>query len=180
MLIEDDFLCDTILHVSEVQENLEQISSDLRKRGFAHDRTKFQAFEFDSFVYNREKFKKANYGTPEYQECVELVKPAVEHHHHNNSHHTEFYDNGINGMNLMDLCEMIADWKAAARRSPDLDLVDTLDYAYKKYGIGTQLGEIIANTLVRLGWIEKEARHNNKDESSHSVQHQQVSIGKAD
>ena len=48
---------------------------------------------------------------------------------------------------------MLADWKAAERRSPDKDLVDTLEYAYKKYGIGEQLGKIIRNTLVELNWI---------------------------
>lgn len=62
---EFDFLCDTILHVSEVSENMEIIASELRKRGISHDRTKFQSLEFDAFVSTREQFKRANYGTPE-------------------------------------------------------------------------------------------------------------------
>jgi hypothetical protein len=150
---EFDFLCDAILHVSEVSENMEAIAGELRRRGIAHDRTKFQALEFDAFVSTREKFKKANYGTPEYQECVELVRPAVDHHHKNNRHHTDFHPNGVNDMTLMDLAEMIADWKAAARRSPDRKLEDTLDYAFDKYGIGQQLGGVLRNSLVALGWI---------------------------
>jgi hypothetical protein len=154
MNLELDFLCETILHVSEVSENLEVIASELRKRGTAHDRTKFQAMEFDAFVSTREKFKKANYGTPEYQECCNIVKPAIDHHYKENRHHTGFHKDGINNMNLVDLAEMIADWKAAERRSPDKKLVDTLAYAFEKYGIGEQLGEIITNTLVDLGWIE--------------------------
>jgi hypothetical protein len=150
-----DFLCETILHVSEVSENLEIIASELRKRGCAHDRTKFQALEFDAFVSTREKFKKANYGTPEYQECVDIVKPAVDHHHANNRHHTGFHAAGVSGMSLIDLAEMIADWKAAERRSPDKKLKDTLDYAFNKYGIGKQLGCILRNTMADLGWIEE-------------------------
>lgn len=145
-----DFLCETILHVSEVNENLETIASELRKRGCAHDRTKFQALEFDAFVSTREKFKKANYGMPEYQECIDAVKPAVDHHHQNNRHHTGFHAKGVNDMNLIDLAEMLADWKAAERRSPDKKLVDTLAYAYNKYGIGEQLGQVLRNTLIAL------------------------------
>ena len=150
-----DFLCDTILHISEVSENLEVVVSQLKQRGLAHDRTKLQALEFDGFVSTREKFKKANYGSPEYQECVDLTKPAVDHHYKNNRHHTGFHKDGINGMNLIDIMEMICDWRAAARRSPDKKLEDTLDYAADKYKIEPQLKKLIINTLKELGWISK-------------------------
>lgn len=56
-------------------------------------------------------------------------------------------------MSLIDLAEMIADWKASERRSPDKKLADTLDYAFNKYGIGEQLGCVLKNTLMSLGWI---------------------------
>ena len=46
--------------------------------------------------------------------------------------------------------EMLADWKAAARRSPDKKFEDTLDYAKKKYGISDQLFGIMLNTFQRL------------------------------
>ena len=150
-----DFLCDTILHVSEVQEHLEEIISELKKRGYAHDRTKFQALEFDSFVSTRDKFKRANYGSKEYKECVDLVRPAVDSHHQKNRHHTGFHKNGINDMTLIDIIEMICDWRAAARRSPDKAFADTLDYAYKKYGVNEQLRKIMENTFKSLRWKEK-------------------------
>ncbi len=156
MNVEHEVLCDTLLHIGEVQENLEQMASALRQRGIAHDRTKLQEVEFDTFVSTRPKFKKANYGSPEYQECVELAKPAVEHHYANNRHHTSCHENGISGMTLIDVIEMICDWKAAARRSPDKSLADTLDYAFNKYQIDPQLGRIITNTLHENGWITKE------------------------
>lgn len=153
MNMEFDFLTDTILHISEVRENLEVVTSELKQRGFAHDRTKLQQLEFDGFVSTREKFKKANYGSPEYQECIELTKPAVEHHYKHNRHHTGYHKNGINDMTLVDIIEMIADWRAAARRSPDKKLIDTLAYAMNKYKIDKQLAEIIKNTLNYLNWI---------------------------
>jgi len=149
-----DFLCDIILHVSEVQENLEIIASELRKRGYAHDRTKFKELEFDAFVSTRDDFKKANYGTPEYQELIECVKPAVDHHYKNNRHHTGYHENGVDDMTLIDLMEMICDWQAAARRSPDNKFKDTLGFAYEKYNISEQLAKIITNTLKEMGWIK--------------------------
>ena len=115
--------------------------------------SKLQQLEFDAFVSTREKFKKANYGSPEYQECIELIKPAVEHHHKNNRHHTSFHEHGINDMTLIDVIEMLADWRAAARRSPDKKLIDTLEYAKKKYKIDEQLFKVIQNTLIQLKWI---------------------------
>jgi len=55
MNINQDFLCDTLLHISEVQENLEIVSSELKQRGLSHDRIKLQQLEFDGFVSTREK-----------------------------------------------------------------------------------------------------------------------------
>lgn len=153
MKVDFDYLCDIILHVSEVSENMETIASELRKRGITHDRTKFQELEFDAFVSTRDKFKKANYGSPEYQECVDQIKPAIDHHHSNNRHHPDFHPAGIKDMTLVDICEMISDWKAASRRSPSRKFEDTLDYNFKKYGIEGQLAKIITNTLTSMGWI---------------------------
>ena len=154
MKIDMEVLCDTLMHISEVKENLEKIAGELRQRGIAHDRSKLEEVEFDAFVKSRPKFKKANYGSPEYRECVEMIKPAVEHHYRNNRHHTGYWkERDINGMNLIDIIEMLADWKAAERRSPDKTLEDTFEFAFKKYKIEDQLAQIIKNTLKDLEWI---------------------------
>jgi len=153
MDISMDVLCDTLLHISEVKAGLEKICSELKLRGLIHDSTKLQEPEFSSFVSTRPRFKQVNYGTPEYQKLTDEIKPAIDHHYENNRHHTVFFKNGINDMNLIDILEMISDWKAAERRSPDKKLIDTLGYAYKKYGISEQLAEIITNTLHYLNWI---------------------------
>ena len=154
MTNEFDFLCDVILHVSEVQENLEIVAGELKQRGFAHDRTKLQELEFDAFVSTRDRFKKSNYGTPEQEALIKEQKSAIDHHYKNNRHHTGYHKNGIDDMTLVDIIEMICDWRAAARRNPDKKFKDTLEYAYKKYKIDDQLTKIIENTLVDLKWIE--------------------------
>ncbi|MFA5132907.1 MAG: DUF5662 family protein [Candidatus Paceibacterota bacterium] len=153
MNIEFEVLTDTLLHIGEVQENLEIFIGELRQRGLAHDRTKLQELEFDAFVSTRPKFKKANYGSPEYQECVDAIKPAIDHHYQLNRHHTAFHQEGINEMNLIDILEMVADWRAAARRSPTQTFEQSLDYAFNKYKIDEQLKGIILHTLKDLNWV---------------------------
>lgn len=145
-------LTDTLVHMKEVAALLSQAEADLRQRGVVHDLTKLQEPEFTAFVSNTPHFKQANYGTPEYAACVERIRPAIEHHHQNNRHHTAFHPNGVADMNLMDIIEMVADWRAAARRSPDLSFKEALPRAFKKYGIDETLQKLILNTIEYLGW----------------------------
>jgi len=44
------------------------------------------------------------------------MKPALEHHYALYRHHPEHFQNGIDDMNLIDLVEMFADWKASSER----------------------------------------------------------------
>jgi len=152
MNVELDFLCDTIVHVSEVAENLEICASNLRQRGHAHDRTKFQPMEFDAFVSTREKLKRAKFGAPEQQECVDTIRQAVDHHHANNQHHVQYYSDGIKDMSLLDILEMICDWRAATRRNSESRFKGFLEVAIKKYNISPELEKIIQTTLKELGW----------------------------
>jgi len=154
MNTEFEVLTDTIMHISEVAENLAEIRADLEKRGIAHDRSKFQELEFDAFVKTRPKFKTVNYGSPEYQECIDMIKPAVDHHYSVNRHHTGYFENGFEDMNLLDILEMLADWKAASRRSPDLSFEDFLPKAFKKYKIPENMQRCIINTLKYLHWLK--------------------------
>lgn len=148
-----EVLTDILMHITEVAENLNTIIAELRARGIAHDRSKLEALEFDAFVSTRPKFKKANYGSPEYQECVDAIKPAIDHHHANNRHHTVFFPNGFADMNLLDIMEMLADWKAASRRSPTLTFEESLPKAYAKYNIPANMQAHIESTLRALGWL---------------------------
>jgi hypothetical protein len=147
-----EVLTDTIIHISEVQENLQVMIHDLCNRGIIHDRSKFQDPEFSTFVNTRPEFKKANYGTPEYEAVVKKAQIAVDHHYKNNRHHTNFHPNGITDMNLLDLLEMLADWRAAARRSPDLTFAESLPRAFKKYQVSKPVQQLFLNTIEYLGW----------------------------
>ncbi|HDK27810.1 MAG TPA: hypothetical protein ENG48_12085 [Candidatus Atribacteria bacterium] len=153
MNIKLETLIDILLHISKVQENLSQVRAILKARGITHDRTKLLAIEFDAFVKARSKFKEANYGSPEYQECVNMIRPSIDHHHANNRHHTAFHKNGFSDMNLFDILEMLADWEAASRRNPDLPFADSLPKAFERYSIPLNVQRHIVATLKYLKWI---------------------------
>jgi len=149
-----EVLTDTLRHMSEVAEKLAEIRADLELRGISHDRSKLTEIEFDAFVLSRPKFKKANYGSKEYDECVEMIRPAVDHHHSTNRHHTSFHKEGFADMNLLDILEMLADWVAASRRSPNLTFKESLPTAFKRYSIPKNMQRHIMLTLEYLGWVE--------------------------
>jgi hypothetical protein len=78
---------------------------------------------------------------------------GLQHHYANNSHHPEFHADGVNGMTLVDLVEMLADWKAATERHADGDLAKSLDIQRDRFGLTAQLAQILENTARQFGWI---------------------------
>lgn len=154
MGVELEILTDILRHISEVAENLAVMRADLERRGLGHDRSKLEELEFCAFTKTRPQFKRANYMSKEYQECIDAIKPAIDHHYRNNRHHTGFHKGGFADMNLLDILEMLADWKAASRRSPDLSLKDSLPKAFERYGIPENMQRHIRATLDYLGWVK--------------------------
>jgi hypothetical protein len=63
-----------------------------------------------------------------------------------NSHHPEHYSNGIQGMSLLDVIEMLCDWKAAGLRHADGNIFKSLEINKDRYKISTQLYSILFNT----------------------------------
>jgi DNA-binding response OmpR family regulator len=56
---------------------------------------------------------------------------------------------GLNGMDLLDLMEMMADWKASTLRNKDGDISKSLEINKKRFGISDQLFDILNNTINR-------------------------------
>lgn len=59
----------------------------------------------------------------------------------------------INGMSLLDILEMLADWKAAGERTANGNLTASLSFNRGRHAIGEQLAQILDNTARELGWI---------------------------
>ena len=69
-----------------------------------------------------------------------------------NSHHPEHYENGIYGMDLIDLVEMICDWKAASLRHADGNIMKSLEINKERFNIDEQLFQILVNTVNNMKW----------------------------
>lgn len=138
----------TLKHIHLVHNLLTEVAQELDRRGLCHDQSKLESPEkevFDEFV---PKLEKVEYGSEEYYELISQMKPAVMHHNINNRHHPEFHDNGIQGMTIVDLIEMLCDWKAATMRSePHGNVHKSLDIAFERQRIPQPLYRILKNTL---------------------------------
>lgn len=138
----------TLDHVRLVAEYLSRAQRDLSERAIRHDASKFIEPEFSAYARNQPRFDNAEYGSPEYIAAARAIKPAIKHHYQMNSHHPEHYSDGILGMSLFDVVEMLCDWMAACQRSKG-EVHLRLDMLVERFGISEQLLAVIWNT-VRL------------------------------
>ena len=74
------------------------------------------------------------------------MKPALDHHYANSRHHPEHFPKGINDMNLVDIMEMICDWKASSERQKDGNLLKSIEMNAQRFGYDDQLKQIFINT----------------------------------
>ncbi|HSU06748.1 MAG TPA: DUF5662 family protein [Acetobacteraceae bacterium] len=142
-----DSRADTLAHIHAVRDRLERFATELLARGRVHDASKFSPAEKPVLDEVLPLLVGVAYGSAEWQAVLDRAKPLLEHHYRHNSHHPEFYPEGIAGMDLFDVVEMLCDWMAAALRNP-ADGVK-LDHNVRLFGIEPQLARILANTLAR-------------------------------
>lgn len=143
---------DTKTHIEMVQEKMGHIVALLAHRRAIHDDSKLLPPEKPMYDEFTPKLRGLVYGSDEYKECLKQMGPALAHHYANNSHHPEHYPNGINGMTLLDLVEMLADWKAAGMRHNTGSMEKSLEINRQRFGLSEQLFEIFQNTVRELGW----------------------------
>ena len=136
-------------HISSVGVKMNKIASILEDRAFEHDASKWKEPEYSLFRQSFSKLSEIEYGTEEYRENLRQIKPAITHHYANNSHHPEHYDNGIDGMDLVDLTEMLCDWLAAIKRGKNGDIMKSMDYNAERFNMSPQLTNILKNTIER-------------------------------
>ena len=141
---------DTKAHIERVAMLLKQMVTKLEQRAKDHDASKLEDPEKSTFDDATSRLKKLTYGSDEYKAQLELMAPALKHHYENNRHHPEHFDNGILGMDLVDLFEMICDWKAATERHSDGDIVESINKNQKRFKYSDDVKEILLNTIKNL------------------------------
>ena len=143
---------ETCKHIHRVAELLSQVSQALIERASEHDKSKLAEPEKPLFDKMTPKLKRLTYGSSEYKNCLNDLKPALDHHYAHNSHHPEHYPNGVNGMDLLDVIEMLVDWKAAGERHADGSITNSLRVNETRFKLEPQLVSILSNTVRNLGW----------------------------
>ena len=140
---------ETLKHIQKVRENIFKMILELEQRMLNHDRSKLESPEREIFGEHHEELGKTVYGSPEYSALLEKVRPAIDHHYSKNSHHPEFYKDGINDMNLLDVLEMLMDWLASTERVKNGNIRKSIEHNTGRYNISPQLAQIMLNTINR-------------------------------
>lgn len=114
--------------------------------------------------------------------AADAMQEALEHHYRINDHHPQHFvgvdtdgdgridqnrprtgqvhgnipiplDAGVHGMNLIQMLEMLADWKAATSRHADGDLRASIEINAERFGYGEEIKNLLLYTAAYLGWL---------------------------
>lgn len=143
---------DTLEHIGKVQARIHECTNNLIVRAERHDKSKLQEPEKAGFDVMTLKLRDLVYGSDEYRAALAEGKPTIDHHYAVNTHHPEHYEQGIAGMSLLDIVEMLADWKGASERMKQGSIAASLIHNKERFGISDQLAAILENTVKELGW----------------------------
>ena len=145
---------ETYQHIGVVRQNLMVMVKELLDRADGHDASKLVDPELATFDEYTPKLKHSTYGSDEYKGFLVGMGEGLAHHYASNRHHPEHHQDGIAGMNLIDLVEMICDWLAATKRHADGDIRRSIDVNQERFGYDDQVKAILHNTVdVLVGGV---------------------------
>jgi len=147
-----DSRVDTYEHIHLVERNLQDAIRELLNRAQLHDRSKLDGIEKKTFDRVTPALRGLTYGSDEYKEQLASMGPALAEHYEKNQHHPEHFTDGIRGMTLIDLLEMLCDWEAATHRHADGSLARSIELNQYRFGYGDELRGILKNTAKSFGW----------------------------
>jgi hypothetical protein len=153
----------TLRHMETVRNYLNAVITELLHRGERHDQTKLESPEVEAYDVITEGLRGLTYGSEEYRDILKAHKPAIDHHYHFNRHHPEFFmDDSYRGMTLIDLLEMICDWKASTLRHGDGDIYKSIEINQQRFGYSYELARILRNTV---DWLNEQEVFHKAEES---------------
>lgn len=150
---------ETYAHISRVRDFLFRARENLQQRAHDHDQSKLVEPELSAFNIATPKLAVMEYGSEEYKQSLCDLGPALAHHFERNDHHPEHFENGVRGMSLMALIEMLCDWRAASertkQRTDDPEKMATFEsglaFNKERFGISDDLYDVLVNTARELG-----------------------------
>jgi len=150
---------ETRKHIWNVRKHMLIIIWELFKRALVHDKSKLKYPEKKMFDEFTPALKNLTFGSPQYwEQHGKMLKVSLKHHYENNTHHPEHFSNSVNGMSLLDIVEMFADWKAATLRHSDGNLFSSVNTNKDRFKLSNQLVDVFLNTIFELNWEDKNDR----------------------
>ena len=135
-------------HISLVQFWAAHFGRILADRALVHDASKLNnPVEKQMFDTWTPELKTREAGTPEYQEALAQMGVGLQMHYQANSHHPEHYKDGVDGMNLYDVVEMVCDWMVVCEKK---GVPVDMGYLQTRFKISPQLRAIIENTFMEV------------------------------
>jgi hypothetical protein len=145
---------DTYAHIATVRGYLLQVVQQLIWRGHDHDLSKLTEPELAVFDEFTPKLRDSTYGSHEYKKYLRDMGIGLEHHYAWNDHHPEHFHNGIHEMDLLQLMEMLADWKAATLRHKNGSLRKSIFENATRFGYDDQMTNLLLRTAENMGWLD--------------------------
>lgn len=152
-----DSRIDTYEHIANVRGKLIGIAVHLLGRAHQHDLSKLTGVECEMFDHFTPKLNAMEYGTDEYRQCLADMQATggLQHHYAANDHHPEHFPGGVADMDLIQVTEMLIDWKAASERMADGgDIERSIKVNAERFGYGPEIERLLLNTARSLRWIE--------------------------
>lgn len=140
-----------VWHVACVRKRMTACIENLQHRLLEHDASKLVEPERSAYEGLNEALEGLEYGTDAYRQALRgHLGSALQHHYQHNSRHPEHYPNGIVGMSLFDLLEMLCDIRAVCDENGKV----TIDLHVNKriQNMSEDVYAILCNTLKELAW----------------------------
>jgi hypothetical protein len=134
-------------HIEQVETFMNKLSAEIKERGRKHDASKLGDQELPKWEDYLPKLAGMKYGTLDYKKASEAMGDVIKIHHKANRHHPEYFSDGMKGMNLVDLCELCADWASAALRTNGGNIEKSIDDNKKRFNYDNTLASILKNTV---------------------------------
>jgi hypothetical protein len=150
---------DTWKHIHTVQGLLAGVVANLQRRAHDHDQSKLAEPELSTFNEYTPKLRDSTYGSDEYKTFLVGMGEGLRHHYAANDHHPEHFTlathhhEGVAAMHLVQVIEMLADWKAATLRHADGDLTRSIEQNADRFGYGDEMKRLLMNTAAAFGWL---------------------------
>lgn len=151
-MVNYDSTADTKEHIGKVQARIQECISRLTIRAAHHDESKLAEPERSLLSALGSQTNLPPYGSAEERARFDALAEFRRHHYAENSHHPEHYTQGIEGMSLLDIIEMLCDWEAAGARHVSGNIHDSLKFNIDRFGINPQLAQVLENTVKELKW----------------------------